>query len=120
VGVARPQQRRDQVPRVAVEDEQGMVDVLLEVTVVVGAFLIAVGGVVRGIEVQHDLLRGAAFSPLSQIEFEDGSGYPVATAPRSRILRPRDGRLACQLGPVLGQGAANHLEQGIFAQAVRG
>jgi len=46
VGVAGPKERRDQVPAVAVEDEQRMVDVLPIVAVVVAPFLLPVGGVV--------------------------------------------------------------------------
>jgi hypothetical protein len=41
MGVARPQERTDKVPTLAVEDEQGVVDVLLVVAVVVASFLIA-------------------------------------------------------------------------------
>jgi hypothetical protein len=86
VGVARPKERRDQVPRVPVENEQGVVHVLLEVAVVVGALLIAVGGVVGGIEVQDDLLRDAPFGSLPRVELEDGSGHPGAIASGGRIL----------------------------------
>ena len=46
MGVARPQERRDQVSALAVEDEQGVVHVLPVVAVVEGALLIAMGGVV--------------------------------------------------------------------------
>ena len=45
VGVARPQKRRYEVPRLPVEDEQGMVQVLLVVAVLVAPFLLAVGGI---------------------------------------------------------------------------
>jgi hypothetical protein len=55
VGVSRPEERRDQVPALAVEDQERMVHVLLVVTVVVATFLIAVGGIVRGIEIQEHL-----------------------------------------------------------------
>ena len=103
VGVARPQERRDQVPALPVEDEQGVVHVLLEVAVVVGALLISVGGVVGGIEIQDDLLRDAPFGSLPRVELEDGLGHPVAIARGGRVLEPRDGRLACQVRSALGQ-----------------
>ena len=53
VGGARPQDRRDEVPGLAVEDEQGMVHVLPEVAVVGAPFLVAVGRIVGGVEVQE-------------------------------------------------------------------
>ena len=108
------------MPALAVEDEQRMVDALPVVAVVVGAFLLPVGGVVCGVEVQkHPLRRSAAFLSLSEVEFEEDSGYLVARAYRGRVLHPRDGRLAGKLCSALGQRAAHHLQQGIFPKGVR-
>lgn len=42
-GCCPPRERADQAPHLAVEYEQRMLDVLLVIAVVVGAFLIAVG-----------------------------------------------------------------------------
>ncbi len=85
-----------------------------------GTFLIAVGGIVRGVEVQEHLLgRSSVFGPHFKVELEDGFGYPAARAPRGRVLQARDGRLARQIGPALRQRAARHLQQGVFAQGIR-
>jgi hypothetical protein len=43
--------------------------VLLEVAVVVALFLIAVSGLIGGIEVQHNLLWGTILAALSDIQF---------------------------------------------------
>jgi len=108
VGVARPQQSTDQVPALPVEDDQRMIHVLLVVAVanrtwLIGAFLIAVGGVCGGVEIQeHPLWSSAVFGPLSKVELEDGLGYSVATAPVGCVLKPREGRLARQISPALG------------------
>jgi hypothetical protein len=120
VGVATPQQRADQVPALPVEDDQRMVDVLLVVAVVVATFLIAVGGVCGGVEIQeHSLWSSAVFGPLAQVELEDGLGHSAARTPVGRVLQAREGRLACQVSSALGQRAANHLEQEVFSQGVR-
>ena len=74
MGVARPEERRDQVPALSVEDQQGMVHVLLIVAVVVGTFLLPVGRISGRIEVQKHLLWSTVFSSLSQVEFEDCLG----------------------------------------------
>ena len=64
MGVARSQERRDQVPALAVEDEQGMVHVLPIVAVVVASLLIAVGGISGRVEIQDYPLRSAVLAPL--------------------------------------------------------
>jgi hypothetical protein len=71
VGVACPQKRRDQVPALAIEDEQQMIHVLPIVAVVVAPFLLSVGGVVCGVEVQKHPLRGASPLSLLEVKFEE-------------------------------------------------
>ena len=51
MSVARPQERADQMPALAVEDEERMVHMLLVVAVVEAAFLLSVSGIVGRIEV---------------------------------------------------------------------
>jgi hypothetical protein len=46
MSVSCPKERRYEVPTVAIEDEQGMVNVLPIVAVVVGTFLLSVSGIV--------------------------------------------------------------------------
>ena len=84
------------MPTHPVEDEQGVVDVLFVVAVVEGAFLISVGGIIGGIEIQHYPFRDALLASLFEVELEDGLGYPVARASGGSILKARDCRLACQ------------------------
>ena len=99
------------MPRVAVEDEQGVVYMLLEVAVVVRAFLITVGGVVRGVEVQKHFIWRALLLPLLQIELEEDLGYLVARASGGRILHPTDGRLA-RSSPLSGKEPQESLNRG--------
>lgn len=103
MGVTPPQQRADQVSTLPVEDHKRMVDVLSVIAVVLGAFLIAVGGVVCGIEVQKHFLGNTLFASLLEVELEDGLGYSVARAPVGRVLKARDGRLARQIDPLSGR-----------------
>jgi hypothetical protein len=77
--------------------------VLSVIAVVVGAFLIAVGGVVCGIEVQKHFLGSTLFASLLEVELEDGLGYSVAPAPVGRVLKARDGGLARQIDPLSGR-----------------
>jgi hypothetical protein len=90
------------MPALAVEDEQGMVDVLAVVAVVEGAFLIFVSGIVRRVKVHEHPLRGTVLLPLREVKLEEDLGYPVARAPRGRVLHPGDGRLAGEIGAALG------------------
>lgn len=118
VSVARPQQRADQMPALAVEDHEWVVHMLTVVAMVGRAFLISVCGIIGRIEIQEDLPRSAVLAPLPKIEFEECLGHPVAAAHVGRILQAADGRLAGEIRPALGQRAAHHLEQGIFPQRV--
>jgi len=118
VGVTRSQDGRNELTALPVEDEQGMVDVLLVVAVVVAAFLIAMGGIVGRVEVEQNLLRSRVFGAFSQIELKKNSCHQVAGASRNRILKPGDGGLGSQLLTTLGQRTAHHLEQRIFAKGV--
>ncbi len=111
MGVARPQKCRDQVSALAIEDEQRMVDVLLVVAVIEGALLLSVGGIVGSIKVQKYFLRSAILLSLIQIELEENLGYLAARAFSSRVLHPRDGRLARKVGAALGRRGVGELEQ---------
>jgi hypothetical protein len=119
VRVARSQDGRDQLARLSVEDHKRVIDVLLEVTVIVALLLIAVGGIVRGIEVEQHLLRSTVLATLSDIHFAQSLGDPVAGTGADRILHPRDGGLACQIFATLRQGSAHQLQQRIGAQGAR-
>jgi hypothetical protein len=90
MGIACSQESRDQLPRVPIEDQERVVDVLFEVAVVVALFLITVGGIVRCVEIEKDLLRGAIFAPLSHIQLTQGLGDLVAGASANRVLHILD------------------------------
>jgi hypothetical protein len=64
------------MPALAVEDEQGMVDVLAVVAVVEGAFLISVSGIVGRVKVHEHPLRGTVLLPLREVKLEEDLGYP--------------------------------------------
>ena len=71
MGVAGPEEPRDQVPALAVKDEKRMVDVLPIVAVVVTPFLLPVGGVCGRVEVQENALRGVLPLSLTQVKLEE-------------------------------------------------
>jgi hypothetical protein len=91
VSVSCPQECRDEVRTLTVEDDERMVDVLLVIAVVEGAFLLSVGGICDSIKVQKYFLRSAILLP-PQIEFEEDFGYYVAGASGGRILKPAHAR----------------------------
>jgi hypothetical protein len=88
MSVARSQECADEVPAFAIEDEQGMVHVLFVVAVVEGAFLIAGGGSIGRVEIQEYLFRSAVLASLSEVEFEESFGYPLASTSGDRVLKP--------------------------------
>jgi hypothetical protein len=102
MGVSRSQERRDEMSALAVEDDQRMVDVLPIVAVVVTTFLFSVDWICGRIEIQKHFLRSAILLSLIEVAFEEGLGYSAARASGSRVLHPRDGRLASEIGTALG------------------
>ena len=117
-GVARAQDRRDELAGVAAEDEQREVHVLAEEAVVGRPLLPAVGRVVGPVEVEHDPLGDAVAPPLAQVDRAQRQGQPVAGAPVDGVLQARERRLAGQVRPALGQAAAGELEQRVGPQGV--
>ena len=112
MSVSCPKERRDEVPTLAVKDQEWMVHVLLVVAMVVATFLIAMGGVVGGIEVQKDFLRSAILAPLCEVDLEEDFGYPVARASRGGVLKPADGRLLARSAPLSGKEPHTTLSKG--------
>jgi hypothetical protein len=119
VGVARPEERRDEVSAVAVEDEQRMVHVLAVIAVVIRTFLFSVGGIIGRVEVQKHSLWGAVLFSSREVEFEEDFGYPVARVSCRCVLHPTDGRLTRKDSSTLGKRATHQLEQRIFSKSVR-
>ena len=103
MGISRPKKRRDEVPTLAVEDEQGMVDMLAVIAVVEGAFLLAVGGVVGRVKVQKHPLGHTVLLSLGEIKPEEDLGDSAAGASGGGVLEAADGRLARQVLPALGK-----------------
>jgi len=58
-GVSRPQARRQQASAVALEDQHGMIHVLAVGAVEEAELLLAVSGIVGGIEIEQDLAAPA-------------------------------------------------------------
>jgi hypothetical protein len=87
----------DEMPRLAVEDQKGMVDVPREVTVVVTLFLVAVGAVCSGIEVEQYLFRSAVLAVLCGVGLHQSAGHSVAGTGRGRVFHPADGGLRGQI-----------------------
>ena len=92
-----PQECRDELSGVPVEDQERVEDALLVVAVVVGTFLIAVRGIVCCVEVQKDARRRTVLAPLSHIEFAQRFGHAQAGSGVGGVLKTGDGGLACQV-----------------------
>jgi hypothetical protein len=118
VGVAGAQHRGDDLPRLAIEDQQRMVHVLPKVAVVGAPVLLAMGRIVGAIEVEHDPPRDSRPLALVQVDRSQRLGQPVAVPGRQRVLEAREGWLAGQVGVALGQPPAHQLQQRIVAQGV--
>ena len=86
--MARPQDRRDELGGLTVEHQQGMVHVLAVVAVVGTPFLLSVRGIVRAVQVQHDMRRHPVPFPLAQVEFPQGHGQALAALAIDRVLQP--------------------------------
>ena len=118
MGVAGPQHGGDELPGLAVEDQQGMIHGLPKVAVIGAAVLLAVGRVVSTVQVQHDPPRHPRPLPFSQVDLAQGLRQTVTIPRREGILPPREGRLAGQVGGGLRQAAADQLQQRIAAQRI--
>ncbi len=118
MAITRTQHGRDELVRLAVEDEQRVVHVLAVVPVVGAAFLLPVGRIIRAVEVEHDVGGHAVPLPLAQVDLPQGQGQAVAALAIDGVLQARQRRLAGQVGPGLGQAATDQLQQRVGAQGV--
>jgi hypothetical protein len=75
-GVSRAQPRRQQASGVALEDQHGMIHVL-PVSVEEAELLLAMGGIVGGVEIEQDL---AALADLLAAEADELLAQPVVAA----------------------------------------
>lgn len=91
---------------------------LAVVAVVVGALLVAVGGVVGGVEVQEDPLRRPPLGALPDVELAQGVSHPKASASIGGVLQPRHRRLAREVLAGLRQRPAHELEERVGAKGV--
>jgi hypothetical protein len=80
VSIAGPQNRCHQLARFAIKDQERMVHVLLVVAMLATAFLLAVGGLVRRVEVKQYLLRSSTF--LASYSLAGMYRSPIASAIR--------------------------------------
>ena len=96
-----------------VEDQQRVVHVLTVIAVVGAALLLAVGGVVGAVQVEQDVGRHATSGalPLLKVDRHQRLAEPVAGTPVDGVLQPGEGRLAGQVGPILGRPTADQLQE---------
>ena len=73
--------------------------------------LVHVGGIVGPVQIQQHMLGRPAPPPLAQVEADQGAGQPLDGPPIDGVLQPREGGLAGQIRPTLGQAAAGQLQQ---------
>jgi hypothetical protein len=119
VGVGAPQDCCDELVSLSVEDEQGVVHARFVVAMVEGAFLLAVGGIICGVEIQKHPLGSATPAAFSEVELEHRASDAQALPSARGVLKPGDRRLTGEVRVGLGQASQNQLEQGIFSQGVR-
>ncbi len=119
MGVSRPKERRYEVPTLAVEDQERVVDMLAVIAVVVGAFLLAVGRVVCRVELQKHPVGHTVLLSLGKIKPEENLGDSAAGASGGGVLKAADGRLARKVLPALGKRAAAEFEQRVFPESIR-
>ena len=93
MGIAGPQHGRDQLIGVAIEEQQRVIHVLPIVGMVGGAFLRAIGWVIRAIQVQQDARGHPVALALPQIELDQGDGQPIAGAAVHGVVEAREGGL---------------------------
>jgi hypothetical protein len=94
-----------------------VVHVLSIVAMIGDAFLLAMGGIVRAIEVQDDVVREAVPLPLLEVELHQRQSQAVAGFGVDRILEAGEGRLARQIH-LARQATAHQLQEGIGTQGV--
>ena len=113
---ARAQDHRDRAAGGGVVDVDGQKAALIVVGVEQRQLLLAVHHVAGVVDVQGDRLgrRGVA----GAVEVDQHPPEPDQIAQAGRVLQPRDGGLAHQVVPALGQAAAGELEGGVGAQVV--
>src|SRR5260370_5346551 len=116
-GVSRSQPCRQQASGVALEDQHGVIHMLVVSAVEEAELLLAVGGVVGGIEVEQNLTALAYLVAAETDELLDQSVVEVhQVAGARRVLPSAQGRLGTErVAECL---ILYYLEHGIVAQAV--
>ena len=97
--IPRSQQGRDEISRVGIEDQQGVVDMLSVKSVIEAQLLLSVSGIGRAVHVQRNLFLLALFStfpdksrktiPRSETDLCDSPSFPVGTGWTGRPSRDR-------------------------------
>ncbi len=72
--VARPQDRRDPLVRIAIEDEPRVVHVLADVGVVSFALLVPMHRIIRSVQVQPDALETTCLPALGEVHVQQRAG----------------------------------------------
>jgi hypothetical protein len=80
-------------------------------------FLLAMGGIVGAVEVEHDVVRRAIPLSLLQVELHQRAGQPVAGFGIHGVLQPGEGGLAGQIG-LMGETTTDQLQERIAAQGI--
>ena len=116
-GVSRAQASRQQTSGVALEDQHGMIHVLAVGPVEEAELLLAVGGIVGGVEIEQDL---ATLADLLPAEADELLAEPVVPAhqiaSRGSVLPTAEGGLGAERDTEFLIG--DDLQQGIVAQTI--
>lgn len=84
----------DELIRLAVEEQQGVIHMLLVVAVIGAPFLIAIGGIVGAIGIDQDVDGAIGLLALGQIDTEECPGRPVAGLEVNGVLEAGERGLA--------------------------
>ena len=110
MGVARPQQRRDELVGLPIEEQQRVVHVLAIVPMVGRALLRPVRGISGAVDVDHEMAGVAVLLPRPQIDVQQRMRQAHTGLPVHRVLQAREGRLTGQVRLALGAAPADQLE----------
>ena len=93
MALARTQHGTDELVSLAIEDQQGVIDVLAVEAVIRAAFLVAMHRVIGPVQVQHDVGWPTTSLALTDVEHHQHLGQGFADLAVDLVLQAREGRL---------------------------
>ena len=114
--LAGPQQRQHGLARESIEDVDRLEAGAVVVRVEQCQLLLAVHGIIRVVDVEHDARRRPREAAAVEIDLPEPD--PCQRSPVGNVLQPRQRRLAHQVGTAFGAATDRDLQRGIGAQGI--